>query len=72
MPVTITRLRKLLDSIRSKPLDQGDIGESNWVARFAQWTERHYLLADILITVALIAMFSSATRNELRDDDGQQ
>ena len=66
LPVTITRLRKLLDSIRSKPLNQGDIGESNWVARFAQWTERHYLLADILITVALIAMFSSATRNELQ------
>ena len=36
------------------------------MARFAQWTERHYLLADILITVALIAMFSSATRNELQ------
>ena len=55
LPVTITRLRKLLNSIRSKPLNQGDIGESNWVARFAQWTERHYLLADILITVALVA-----------------
>ena len=63
---TITRLRKLLDSIRPKPLDQGDTGESNWVARFAQWTERHYLLVDILITVALIAMFSSATRSELQ------
>lgn len=66
LPSTITRLRKLLDSIRSKPLDQGDTGESNWVARFAQWTERHYLLVDILITVALIEMFSSATRSELQ------
>ena len=66
LPVTITRLRKLLDSIRSKPLDQGDTGESNWVARFAQWTERHYLLVDILITVALIAMFSSVTRGDLQ------
>lgn len=65
-PAALTRIRKLLDSLRSKPLDQGETGESNWVARFAQWTQRHYLLVDILITVALIALFSSATHGDLQ------
>ena len=48
-----------MDRARPKVLDQGDTRESNWVGRFAQWTERHYLLMDVIATIVLIALFDS-------------
>lgn len=62
----ISRIRGLMDRARPKVLDQGDAHESNWVGRFAQWTERHYLLMDVIATIVLIALFDSATYGDLR------
>lgn len=62
----ISRIRGLMDRARPKVLDQGDTHESNWVGRFAQWTERHYLLMDVIATIVLIALFDSATYGDLQ------
>ena len=62
----ISRIRGLMDRARPKVLDQGDTHESNWVGRFAQWTERHYLLMDVIDTIVLIALFDSATYGDLQ------
>lgn len=62
----ISRIRGLMDRARPKVLDQGDTRESNWVGRFAQWTERHYLLMDVIATIVLIALFDSATYGDLQ------
>ena len=55
-----------MNRARPKVLDQGDTRESNWVGRFAQWTERHYLLMDVIATIVLIALFDSATYGDLQ------
>ncbi|UVT06683.1 histidine kinase [Bifidobacterium breve] len=62
----LSRMRGLLDSVRPKVLDQGDERESNWVGRFAQWTERHYLLMDVIATIVLFVLFDSATYGDLQ------
>lgn len=63
----ISRIRGLMNRARPKVLDQGDTRESNWVGRFAQWTERHYLLMDVIATIVLIALFDySATYGDLQ------
>ena len=62
----ISRIRGLMDRARPKVLDQGNTRESNWVGRFAQWTERHYLLMDVIATIVLIALFDSATYGDLQ------
>ena len=66
MLTIISRIRGLMDRARPKVLDQGDTRESNWVGRFAQWTERHYLLMDVIATIVLIALFDSATYGDLQ------
>ncbi|MBT1175160.1 histidine kinase [Bifidobacterium sp. LC6] len=38
----------------------------NWIGRLAQWTERHYLLMDMLAALMLVALFNSSTYNDLR------
>lgn len=62
----ISRIRGLMNRARPKVLDQGDTRESNWVGRFAQWTERYYLLMDVIATIVLIALFDSATYGDLQ------
>ena len=62
----ISRIRGLMNRARPKVLDQGDTRESNWVGRFAQWTERHYLLMDVIATIVLIALFDSAAYGDLQ------
>jgi signal transduction histidine kinase len=57
-----TRLSDIMQMLRSKPLDQAlpqSEGRFNWVERLSQWSERHYLLIDILIMLCLI-VFSCA------------
>lgn len=52
-PITI-RLRTILSALRSKPIQQASAtGEQrlNWIERMSQWTERHYLLTDLLLTI---------------------
>ena len=66
MLTIISRIRGLMNRARPKVLDQGDTRESNWVGRFAQWTERHYLLMDVIATIVLIALFDSATYGDLQ------
>ncbi|KAE8130296.1 sensor histidine kinase [Bifidobacterium tibiigranuli] len=57
-----TRLSDIMQMLRAKPLDQAlpqSEGRFNWVERLSQWSERHYLLIDILIMLCLI-VFSCA------------
>jgi signal transduction histidine kinase len=57
-----TRLSDIMRMLRAKPLDQAlpqSEGRFNWVERLSQWSERHYLLIDILIMLCLI-VFSCA------------
>ena len=60
-PITI-RLRTILSALRSKPIHQASAtGEQrlNWIERMSQWTERHYLLTDLLLTILVAWMLLS-------------
>ena len=60
-PITI-RLRTILSALRSKPIQQASAtGEQrlNWIERMSQWTERHYLLTDLLLTILVAWMLLS-------------
>jgi signal transduction histidine kinase len=57
-----TRLSDITHMLRSKPIGQAssqEEGRFNWVERLSRWTERHYLLIDIVIMLCLI-VFSCA------------
>lgn len=62
-PASITiRLRTILSALRSKPIQQASAtGEQrlNWIERMSQWTERHYLLTDLLLTILVAWMLLS-------------
>lgn len=62
-PASITiRLRTILSVLRSKPIQQASAtGEQrlNWIERMSQWTERHYLLTDLLLTILVAWMLLS-------------
>lgn len=48
--------------LRSKPIQQASAtGEQrlNWIERMSQWTERHYLLTDLLLTILVAWMLLS-------------
>lgn len=52
-------LRELAGALRSRPIDQADSagGERfNWIERLSQWTERHYMLMDVVTAVLLILL----------------
>ena len=56
------RLRTILSALRSKPIQQASAtGEQrlNWIERMSQWTERHYLLTDLLLTILVAWMLLS-------------
>lgn len=60
-PITI-RLRTILSALRSKPIQQASVtGKQrlNWIERMSQWTERHYLLTDLLLTILVAWMLLS-------------
>lgn len=60
-PITI-RLCTILSALRSKPIQQASAtGEQrlNWIERMSQWTERHYLLTDLLLTILVAWMLLS-------------
>lgn len=60
-PITI-RLHTILSALRSKPIQQASAtGEQrlNWIERMSQWTERHYLLTDLLLTILVAWMLLS-------------
>ena len=60
-PITI-RLRTILSALRSKPIQQASAtGEQrlNWIERMSQWTERHYPLTDLLLTILVAWMLLS-------------
>ncbi|MBT1163558.1 histidine kinase [Bifidobacterium felsineum] len=64
---------RIFTVFQSKHIEQGDPSHRfNWIGRFAQWTERHYLLMDILAAAILVILFNSSTYNDLRTlaDDG--
>ncbi|WP_236029015.1 DUF7134 domain-containing protein [Bifidobacterium miconisargentati] len=61
-----SRMRTFARQLKSKPLDQGDGYELNWIGRLSQWTERHYLLVDTACAVALMSLFDSATFGDLQ------
>ena len=55
-------LQEIAGKLRSKPIDQAKSagGERfNWIERLSQWSERHYLMMDVIGTVLLILMVSS-------------
>ncbi len=55
-------LQEIAGKLRSKPIDQAKSagGERfNWIERLSQWSERHYLMMDVIGTVLLILMASS-------------
>lgn len=55
-------LQEIAGKLRSKPIDQAESagGERfNWIERLSQWSERHYLMMDVIGTVLLILMASS-------------
>ncbi|KAB7788506.1 two-component system sensor histidine kinase [Bifidobacterium cebidarum] len=50
-----------------KHFEQGEsVHRFNWIGRLSQWTERHYLLIDILVAAILVLLFNSSTYNDLR------
>ena len=52
-------LQEIAGKLRSKPIDQAKSagGERfNWIERLSQWSERHYLMMDVIGTVLLILM----------------
>ncbi|NMM97603.1 integral membrane sensor signal transduction histidine kinase [Bifidobacterium sp. DSM 109959] len=60
----VTRLPALF---RSKHFEQGGSAHRfDWIGRLAQWTERHYLLMDMLTAAALMLLLNSTTYNDLR------
>jgi signal transduction histidine kinase len=59
-------IRSLLDKVHSKPLSQGESKDLNWIGRISQWTERHYLLMDILSTIILVVLMNSSTYGDLQ------
>ncbi|QAY32698.1 sensor histidine kinase [Bifidobacterium pullorum subsp. gallinarum] len=55
-------LQEIAGKLRSKPIDQAESagGERfNWIERLSQWSERHYLMMDVIGAVLLILMASS-------------
>ena len=55
-------LQEIAGKLRSKPIDQAKSagGERfNWIERLSQWSERHYLMMDVIGTVLLILVASS-------------
>lgn len=59
-------LKRTAASLRSRSFDQGDVSDLNWIGRLARWTQRHYLLMDILGTVILVVLFHSSTYYDLQ------
>lgn len=52
-------LQEIAGKLRSKPIDQAKSagGERfNWIERLSQWSERHYLMMDVIGTMLLILM----------------
>lgn len=57
-----TPAHDFLSALRSKPIQQASAtGEQrlNWIERMSQWTERHYLLTDLLLTILVAWMLLS-------------
>ena len=55
-------LQEIAGKLRSKPIDQAESagGERfNWIERLSQWSERHYLMMDVIGAVLLILVASS-------------
>lgn len=55
-------LQEIAGKLRSKPIDQAESagGERfNWIERLSQWSERHYLMMDVIGTLLLILVASS-------------
>lgn len=61
---TLPTMQTIRASLRSKPIAQAiDISgrRFNWVERLSQWTQRHYVLVDTIVTVLLIMTFGPAS-----------
>lgn len=61
---TLPMMQTIRASLRSKPIAQAiDISgrRFNWVERLSQWTQRHYVLVDTIVTALLIMTFGSAS-----------
>ena len=61
---TLPTMQTVRDNLRSRPIAQAiDISGQrfNWVERLSQWTQRHYVLVDTVITILLVMMFGSAS-----------
>lgn len=55
-------LKEIAGKLRSKPIDQAKSagGERfNWIERLSQWSERHYLMMDVIGAILLILVASS-------------
>lgn len=57
------RLRAMLRVLRSRTFTQGDDADANWIERASRWTERHYVLVDMLAAVAAAILLFHSTLN---------
>lgn len=60
----IAAVRKLFDSLIRSHIRRTDPTPGvrfNWIERLSQWTQRHYLFNDVVLTLILIAIFTSST-----------
>jgi signal transduction histidine kinase len=63
-PLTLPTMQMVWNNLRSRPIAQAvDISGQrfNWVERLSQWTQRHYVLLDTVITISLVMMFGSTS-----------
>lgn len=59
----IDRLRSMLRVLRSRTFAQGDDADANWIELTSRWTERHYVLVDMLEAAFVAVMFFPSTLN---------
>lgn len=57
------RLRSILRVLRSRTFTQGDDANANWIELTSRWTERHYVLVDMLEAAFVAVMFFPSTLN---------
>ena len=50
----VSKVVGIVDAIRPKPLVTAGSRDKGWVSKLSHWTERHYMLVDASIAVALI------------------
>ncbi len=59
------KLHEMASALRSKPFAQDNASKVNWIATLSLWCERHYLLMDMLIALALMILLNSTTLSEM-------